>query len=238
VSQKNLEVVDDERGTSRLEAFSDGVIAVAITLLVLDIHVPTQGDLANSDLLYWLFTKQWPYLLGYVTSFLLIGIYWANHHQMFKYIKRTDHFFLMINIVFLMSIVFIPFTTSLITGAMARSDVGYKHEAALIYSASLLLAGLTYNAIWWYSAHKHRLLATNLSPHFVRRLRWSYLTGVPLYLLSMLLSLVSVEASIALYILIAVIYVLPLDRLRARKESNDTTKGDIQNISELQEEHA
>jgi len=236
VSQKNPEVVDDERGTSRLEAFSDGVIAVAITLLVLDIHVPTQEELVGLGLQDWLFSqKEWPHLLGYVTSFLLIGIYWANHHQMFKYIKRTDHFFLMINIVFLMSIVFIPFTTSLMTGFMTEA---HKHEAALIYSASLLLAGLTYNAIWWYAAHKHRLLATNLSPSFVRRLRWSYLTGVPLYLLSMLLSLVSVEASIGLYILIAVIYVLPLDRLRFWKESNDATKGDIQNISEPQEERA
>lgn len=225
VPQQNVGVEDDERGTSRLEAFSDGVIAVAITLLILDIHLPDDAKLSNSGLLIGLFQQEWPYLLGYLTSFLLIGIYWANHHQMFKYIKRTDHFFLLINTLFLMCIVFIPFTTSLITHYMASSShvspPERKHEAALIYSGSLLLAALMYNAIWWYAAYRHRLLDVHLEAQFVRRLSRSYLIGVPLYIVSMLLSLLSVETSIALYIVVAAIYMLPLDRVyNKRGKSN------------------
>lgn len=91
----------DDRGTGRLEAFSDGVLAVAITLLILDIHVPdVQTGLLPALL------NQWPAYLGYVTSFLVIAIFWANHHNMFRHIQQADYALLLINSLFLMCIAF------------------------------------------------------------------------------------------------------------------------------------
>ena len=97
---------NDGRDTGRIEAFSDGVIAVAITLLILDIHVPN----VQTGLLQALL-NQWPSYLGYVTSFLVITIFWANHHNMFRHIHQVDYPLLLINALFLMCIAFIPFVT-------------------------------------------------------------------------------------------------------------------------------
>src|ERR1700686_2227683 len=108
MNTQHLRQTNDDHGTGRTEAFSDGVIAVAITLLILDIHVPTvQTRLLQASL------NQWPSYLGYVTSFLVITIFWANHHNMFRHIQQVDYPLLLINALFLMGIAFIPFVTSL-----------------------------------------------------------------------------------------------------------------------------
>src|ERR1700745_1030258 len=109
MNTKHIDQPNDDRDTGRIEAFSDGVIAVAITLLILDIHVPN----VNNDLLQALL-KQWPSYLGYVTSFLVITIFWANHHNMFRHIQQVDYTLLLINAFFLMCIAFIPFATALL----------------------------------------------------------------------------------------------------------------------------
>src|SRR5579884_2632648 len=150
--------ITDERGASRLEAFSDGVIAVAITLLVLDVHVPASIEGALLAAL----TKQWPAYLGYVTSFLVVGIFWTNHHLLFKYIKRTDHFFLLINTLFLMCIAFVPFGTSLLETYMQKGQPLNERIAALTYSAILLLCANTFSAVWFYASWKCRLLRRDL----------------------------------------------------------------------------
>jgi uncharacterized membrane protein len=99
MNTKHLRQSNDDRGTGRIEAFSDGVIAVAITLLILDVHVPT----VQTGLLQALL-NQWPAYLGYVTSFLVITIFWANHHNMFRHIQQVDYALLLINSLFLMCI--------------------------------------------------------------------------------------------------------------------------------------
>src|SRR5437016_9473596 len=85
MNTKHLRQSSDDRDTGRIEAFSDGVIAVAITLLILDVHVPT----VQTGLLQALL-NQWPAYLGYVTSFLVITIFWANHHNMFRHIQQRS----------------------------------------------------------------------------------------------------------------------------------------------------
>ncbi|MDQ2741004.1 MAG: TMEM175 family protein, partial [Chloroflexota bacterium] len=98
-----------EVGVDRLLAFSDGVFAIAITLLVLDLHQPTVAHGLLGALL-----QEWPAYLSYALSFLIIGIIWAQHHAMFRSIRRTDHLFLLINVVFLMWIAVLPFPTALL----------------------------------------------------------------------------------------------------------------------------
>ena len=110
LNTKPMRPTNDDRDTGRIEAFSDGVIAVAITLLILDIHVPdVQTGLLQALL------NQWPTYLGYVTSFLVITIFWANHHNMFRHIYQVDYALLLINAFFLMCIAFIPFATAVLT---------------------------------------------------------------------------------------------------------------------------
>ena len=200
---------NDDRGTGRIEAFSDGAIAVAITLLILDVHVPN----VQTGLLPALL-NQWPSYLGYVTSFLVITIFWANHHNMFRHIQQVDYAMLLINSLFLMCIAFIPFVTALLTKYITSTSPTEQHTAAIVYGATLLLNGILFNTIWWYAVWKRRLVRSDLDAPALQRITRSYLFGLPFYALSIVLSLINVELSLALYILIDLMYGLSIRFLR------------------------
>ena len=95
----------EEKETNRLEAFSDGVFAIAITLLVLELKLPTTQDLEQKGLVAYLL-GQWPMFLAYITSFATIGIMWVNHHRLFTHIKRADHNLLLLNLLLLLIVTF------------------------------------------------------------------------------------------------------------------------------------
>src|SRR5438128_12155004 len=209
MNTKHLRQSNDDRGTGRIEAFSDGVIAVAITLLILDVHVPT----VQTGLLQALL-KQWPAYLGYVTSFLVITIFWANHHTMFRHIYQVDYALLVINSLFLMCIAFIPFATALLTKYITSTSPTEQHTAAIVYGATLLLNGILFNSIWWYAVWKRRLVQRDLDAQAVQRITRGYLFGLPFYALSIVLSWINVELSLAFYILIDLMYGLPIRLLR------------------------
>src|SRR5262245_58066326 len=107
-------MTDEVKETARIEAFSDGVFAIAITLLVLDMKVPGSKDLPADVRLISVLGRQWPTYLAYVTSFLTILIMWVNHHRLFQHIKRTDNPFLMLNGLLLMGVTIVPFPTGLV----------------------------------------------------------------------------------------------------------------------------
>jgi uncharacterized membrane protein len=198
---------NDDRDTGRIEAFSDGVIAVAITLLILDVHVPdVQTGLLQALL------NQWPVYLGYITSFLVITIFWANHHNMFRNIYQVDYALLIINSFFLMCIAFIPFATAQLTKYITSPTE--QHTAAIVYGATLLLNGILFNTIWWYAVWKRRLVRRDLDAQAVHRITKGYLFGLPFWALAIVLSLINVELSLAFYIFINLIYFLPIHFLR------------------------
>src|SRR5258708_32274775 len=207
MNTKHMRQTNDDRDTGRIEAFSDGVIAVAITLLILDVHVPN----VQTGLLPALL-NQWPTYLGYVTSFLVITIFWANHHNMFRHIQQVDYALLFINSLFLMCMAFIPFVTALLTKYITSPTE--QHTAAIIYGATLLLNGILFNSIWWYAVWKRRLVRSDLDAQAVQRITRGYLFGLPFYALSIVLSLLNVELSLAFYIFIDLMYVLPIPFLR------------------------
>jgi len=215
VSTQHHKVIEDERGTSRLEAFSDGVMAVAITLLVLDLHVP---DVKTG--LFEALLRQWPIYLGYVTSFLVIGILWLHHHHIFKYIKRTDHVVLFLNLLMLMCVALIPFVTALLTRYLNQQG---ENTAALMYSGTFLLTTILFNVLWGYAAGHQRLLRPGIDPQLIRKLTRRYLIAPLLYLFSLPLTLVNVEACLVLYILVALFYALPADRLQV-EQRNETSQ--------------
>ena len=127
--------------TGRLEAFSDGVFAVAITLLVLDIHPPTDAR-GGSDLWRRL-GDLWPHYAAYVVSFLVIGIVWVNHHAVLELIREVDRRFAFLNLLLLMSIALIPFATALLADYLSTGG-GPGHTAAAAYSAVISLTGVAF----------------------------------------------------------------------------------------------
>ncbi|HEX4519929.1 MAG TPA: TMEM175 family protein [Gaiellaceae bacterium] len=142
------------RDPGRLVAFSDGVFAITITLLVLEIKPPTD----YSNLLHGLGTL-WPSYLAYVLTFLFIGQVWVNHHVMFDHIQAADRIVLLLNTLLLMSVAFLPFATSVLAGSL-RSGQG-ERTAVAFYGIAFSVTALTFNAVWRY-AGRRRLLGETL----------------------------------------------------------------------------
>jgi uncharacterized membrane protein len=185
----------------RLEAFSDGVFAIAITLLVLEIGVPhVEGSAGLGQALLDL----WPSYLAYATSFLTIGIMWVNHHSLFRQLRETDHRFLFINLGLLMLISFVPFPTTLLAD---YAWGGNGEAAAITYGVTLTITALFFNLLWRYAAWNHRLLRADADPQEVSGISRAYLPGPLMYGAATLVAFVSPEASSALYLAVAAFYV-------------------------------
>jgi uncharacterized membrane protein len=184
--------------TSRLEAFSDGVFAIAATLLIL--NVQASGSPLSHEL-----GRIWPSYVAYAVSFVTIGIIWVNHHTVMAQIAKVDRTFLMLHVLFLMLIAFIPFPTALLAQHI-RSEGA--EAAALSYGVTLTLTAILINTLWRYAAHGRRLLRADADARVVAGISRSYLPGPFMYLAATLVALVSPPASAALYLAIAVFYVL------------------------------
>ena len=141
------------RDTGRVEAFSDGVFAFAITLLVLNLKDPTLDSLVSQPLLQGLL-NQWPALFALITSFATILIMWVNHHNMFTYIKRTDTVLLFLNGLLLFFVVLTPFTTQLIASHVSFVQTSDSETAAAVYSGDFLLLGIVWTATAIYCFRK------------------------------------------------------------------------------------
>src|SRR5581483_3937577 len=128
-----------EKETGRLEAFSDGVFAVAITLLVLNIKIP---GLESDDTLWQAFVSNWPMLVAYITSFATIGVMWINHHRLFTHIKHINTPLMLLNLLLLLIIVFIPVPTALLAEYLVRLDL---HMAAKLYSGTFFVLACCFN---------------------------------------------------------------------------------------------
>ena len=189
--------------TARLEAFSDGVFAIAITLLVLLFERPhlSQGQTLGHVLLH-----QWPSYASYIVSFVTIGIIWVNHHTLFRHIARVDRVFLFLNVLFLMAVAFIPYPTSLV--AQFIRSAHDARPAALLYGITMTTMAIFMNTLWQYAAHGYRLLAPDADRREVSGITRSYWPGAVIYAGATLLALWSPTASVTAYALIALFYVL------------------------------
>jgi uncharacterized membrane protein len=194
--------------TGRLEAFSDGVIAVAITLLVLDIKVPTPPLPAGTTLGHEL-AQHWPSYVAYVTSFLTIGIIWINHHVSIGRLREADHTILFLNLLLLMSIAILPFATNLMADYL-REQNG-QHFAAAIYSGAFLVMSLCFSAL---NIHillvKHEKLRRPLTLEQRRGMLLRFLTGIVPYAIATALALVSPYITLAICLGVAIFYALPI----------------------------
>ena len=195
--------MDETIGTGRLEAFSDGVFASAITLLILEIKV--SGPLGDQLL------QIWPSYLAYVTSFLTIGIIWLNHHLIFVKVRTVDRTLLLINTLFLMVVAFIPFPTFLVAEYLRESG---ERDAVLAFGTTFVVLAILFQLLWLYVAVGRRLIRDDVPQAAVDDITRTYLPGVPVYAVATLVSFLSPFASIALLLAIAVFYSLPPSWLR------------------------
>jgi uncharacterized membrane protein len=207
----------DDKETGRVEAFSDGVFAVAITLLVLNIHgLPNPAKpLVDSDFLKIILRDQWPTYLAFVTSFATIGVMWMNHHRLFTYIKRVDTNLFVLNLLLLLVIVFIPFPTALLASYITHPEY---HYAALLYSATDILLAISFNLLWRYASYKNRLLDSNVDQGAVEAITNQYRCGPLFYIATFILALIYVPASVVLALLLALFFALPGRRAHSSSE--------------------
>jgi uncharacterized membrane protein len=187
--------------TGRVEAFSDGVFAIAITLLILAVGI--DQALAKGALKHQLL-HLWPAYIAYAVSFVTVGIMWVNHHAVFRHFARVDRPLLLLNILLLMCIAFTPFPTRVVAEHAQSGDD--RKAAAFLYGATFTLTAICFFAVWIYGSR--RLLRPDADRREVTGITRSYLPGAPTYATAMLVSLVSPIASLIIYGVIAIFYAI------------------------------
>lgn len=197
---------DYHRDTQRLEALSDGVFAIAITLLIIEIGVPhVEGSEKLGDALL----RLWPSYFGYGVSFITIGVMWANHHQIFKDVAKTDHALTVLNLLLLMCIGFIPFPTAVLAEYMRNDD--QMLDAVLLFGATFAITATVFNGLWVYVTRHRELIDEHVSEARIRSRTRRYLPGPLLYGVTLPLAFISPWISIAMYGALAVFYLIPLN---------------------------
>jgi uncharacterized membrane protein len=207
---------DDEKETGRVEALSDGVIAIAITLLIIEVGVPHVDEEHGGNLLDAV-ADQWPAYLAYVTSFWSIGLAWLIHHIIFGFIRRSTHLLLLLNTMLLLVIAFVPHPTAIVADYLRDDE--QQNYAMMIYSGTWLVLALLLNALWWY-ARSRQLLARGTDRRTADLLTRRLALGPPLYLLALILSSFSFVAAVVVYLIVAVLYTFPdvTDRALSRTQ--------------------
>lgn len=159
----------------RVLAISDGVFAFSLTLLVVDLVIPTSSS--NSALASQLLT-QWPALLSYLISFAVVALTWNGHHETFRYIRHVDGWLILLNFALLLLVAFLPFPTAVL-GRNQNEPV-----AAVIYAVTLTLLNLASATLWWYATRANRLVDHDLDHHLIKK-RFSRLAiGTGVFLVS------------------------------------------------------
>lgn len=194
-----------ERETARIEAFSDGVFAIAMTLLVIEIKVPSHELVAANGLARSL-VALWPSYLAYLTSFVTVLVIWVHHHWIFALVRRNDHPFLYWNGLLLLFVAFVPFPTALLAEYLLHPEA---RVAAHLYTGTFLAISLAFDGLWRHASH--RLLSTrdtNSKKDEAAQITRQYRFGPPLYFVVFGVSFVSEAWSVALCLLLALFFAL------------------------------
>ncbi len=189
--------------TARVEAFSDGVFAIAITLLVLEIKVPAPGATPLALQLI----RQWPSYVSFVIGFMFIGIMWINHHRMFTNIKRSDTVLMILNLALLLGVTALPFPTAVLAAHLGTPG---ERTAVMLFNGTCVFIGIAFNALWRYAVSKRTLmLGAEVNVEAAKKLSQQYAFGPVLYAVCFALAWVNVPASLGLNALLACFFALP-----------------------------
>jgi uncharacterized membrane protein len=191
----------EEKETGRVEAFSDGVFAIAMTLLVIDLLPLSEpgGDLAEE------LAVSWPTFFAFITSFFTILVIWMNHHLLFTLIRRVDRNFLFLNGLLLLGATFVPFPTALVAQNLLEPGATF---AALVYATTGLGLAAAFNGVWRYAAHDRRLLGASVTDEQIARINRGYWVGPAGYGTAVALAFVSPVASVGLITALAIFYAI------------------------------
>jgi uncharacterized membrane protein len=200
---------------SRVEAFSDGVFAIAITLLVLTVAQPrTYRNLAHE------LGTQWPSLAAYIVSFAVIGIMWINHHSVFMHLEQVDRGLLYINLLLLMTIAFLPYPTGVLGQALAKGEG--TRTAAVVYGVVMDVNAFAWAGLWLYASWHRRLLRAGFPENERATATLLFTLGVLVYTLSVGVAFLDAYAFLAVQGALAVYYAFdPISRRAARRRQGE-----------------
>ncbi len=183
-----------EKETGRLEAFSDGVFAIAITLLILELKVPVlaPGSVSVSALAKGLL-QQWPSYISLVTSFFTILVMWIHHHALFTHVRRCDAWVHYANGVLLLAVTFVPYPTSVLATYL---NTPAAKMAAAFYAGTFVMVSLGFNLVLR-AAFRKKLLVESTPPKFVEKTCRDYMTGIPAYMIAVVCAFIDVRLCLA-----------------------------------------
>ncbi|WP_404961126.1 TMEM175 family protein [Streptomyces sp. 147326] len=190
-----------ENETGRIEAFSDGVFAVIITILVLELKVPEE---TGSEFWHGV-REQWPHYAAYVVSFLIIGVMWVNHHTIFSHLKKVDRPLLFLNLLVLMVVSVVPYTTNVLAEHLMEEG-GSANAAAVLYSAVTVAYATAFLAFWWYVTRVGHLFHEEVDREGARATRVRFGLGAIAYPLTVALAFYSATLTLVAHFLIAIYY--------------------------------
>jgi uncharacterized membrane protein len=192
-----------ELGKNRIEALSDGIFAIAMTLLVLELHVPNLAHNASNVVVFPALLKMWPKFATYAVSFVSLGVFWVGHHNMYHAVRRADRTLLWLNILFFMFVSLLPFSASVLN-AFPQTQV-----APLIFGGNLTIIGWMLYLQWVYAGWQQGMLAEFVSRAYRDLVRSRFLIYPVVAMLTMLICFWSIEISLSIYMLLLPLYMIP-----------------------------
>jgi uncharacterized membrane protein len=177
----------------RVEAFSDAVLAIAITLLVLQLDVGDgTGSLAHR------LGDQWPVYLSYLLSFINIGIVWLNHHSVFSRLRGVDHGLVLLNLLLLLVVSVLPFPTKVLGDALQGADFADHRTAALLYAGNFVAAASAFCALWLWASHGRRLIRDEVCDEGIRLRTRRMVIAIPAFAIPCVVAVWSPISAIAI----------------------------------------
>ena len=194
----------------RLEAFSDGVLAIVITLLILEIKVPAghEGTLGSA------LAGQWPQYAAFLLSFLIVGIIWLNHHATINLLQRTDHTLQVLNLLLLLPVTVLPWPTALLAEYTHEGTPGDQRVAVLVYGLTSSAMAATFNVLWRYILRHPELHKPQVTTELLAVRNRRYNVGLLVYPVATVIGLVSVPLFLVLMLALALLYLLPTPDVR------------------------
>ena len=191
-----------ENQTARVEAFSDGVFAIAITLLILELVVRVPHEALTAGALREELVHLWPSYLAYFASFVTIGVMWLNHHRLFTLIVRNDDGLSAWNLLLLLGVTWVPFPTALLAAQLTAPG---QRTAAMVYAITFFGLAIVFNLMWRYTV-RSKLVTEHVDVNAITR---QYAAGPVLYAILIAVGVLSAVACLTLSALIAVYFLLP-----------------------------
>jgi uncharacterized membrane protein len=189
----------------RMEAFSDGVLAIVVTLLILDVKVPSgaEGHLGRA------LGEQWPQYVAYLVSFLIVGIIWLNHHATVSLLARTDHMTRVLNLLLLLPVSVLPWPTAVLSEYARIGEHSDQRAAVLLYGGVSSCMAVGFNVFWRYLLRHEELLRPGLDRHLLAVRNRRYTIGLAVYPVATLVGLLSLPLFLGLMLALALLYLLP-----------------------------